>query len=125
MSRSKVIVGDDEKCSDVSFVSCWSRLKHEAQQGVESAASENAAVEAGESDEQQAPLAKTLTDEDMPDIATLVPDSDYTDFLSPGVSEALRNWLCANCFTVKSSIFVMVWMIMMVIIPISKNLAVS
>ena len=32
-----------------------------------------------------------LTDADMPDIATLGDDDDYSGFLSPGVSEALRN----------------------------------
>jgi len=97
MSRSKICVEDHEENSDASFVSRWSRLKHENRQGADNA-SKNAALETDASDEAQAPPAKILTDEDMPDIASLVPDSDYTDFLSPGVSEALRKLALQKLF---------------------------
>jgi hypothetical protein len=97
MSRSKTNADDHAENSDVSFISRWSRLKHDNQQGVDKT-SKNTAMEKGVSDEERAPLAKILTDEDMPDIATLVADSDYTDFLSPGVSEALRKLALRKLF---------------------------
>ncbi|MCW8885607.1 MAG: DUF3306 domain-containing protein, partial [Motiliproteus sp.] len=39
---------------------------------------------------QQTESVEALTDEDMPDIETLTEDSDYSGFLSEGVSEALK-----------------------------------
>ena len=103
MNRSKTMLDDKEESAEVSFVSRWSRLKHEARQGIENAVTENTttentAVETGTSDEEREPLAKILTDEDMPDIKTLTPDSDYTDFLSPGVSETLRKLALRKLF---------------------------
>ncbi len=108
MNRSKTIVDDKEERVEVSFVSRWSRLKHEAKQGIENAitentvtentAEENTSVNTGALDEEREQLAKILTDEDMPDIKTLTPDSDYTDFLSPGVSETLRKLALRKLF---------------------------
>jgi hypothetical protein len=46
---------------------------------------------------QQTPLSR-LTDEDMPDIESLDYDSDYRDFLSPGVSEQLRKLALRKLF---------------------------
>jgi hypothetical protein len=38
----------------------------------------------------QSPPAPVLTDEDMPPIESLTPESDFSGFMSPGVSEGLR-----------------------------------
>ena len=42
---------------------------------------------------------KVLTDEDMPSLDSLGEDSDYSGFLSPGVSEALRRRALRKLFT--------------------------
>ena len=42
---------------------------------------------------------KALTDEDMPPLDTLDEDSDYSGFLSPGVSEALRRRALRKLFS--------------------------
>ena len=42
---------------------------------------------------------KALTDEDMPSLDTLGDDSDYSGFLSPGVSEALRRRALRKLFS--------------------------
>jgi len=102
MSGSKSNVEDEEINkeinSDVSFVSRWSRLKHENNQpndgDVDEA--ENQAIASDE--EQQAPV-KILTDADMPDLESMTADSDYTDFLSPGVSEELRRLALRKLFS--------------------------
>jgi len=39
-----------------------------------------------------------LTDADMPDIDSLVEDSDFTGFMSPGVSDELRNLALRKLF---------------------------
>ena len=44
------------------------------------------------------PTAKMLTDADMPDIDTLTADSEFSDFFSPGVSEALRKTALRKLF---------------------------
>lgn len=98
MSRSKIISVDQEETADVGFASRWSRLKHEARRDIEDAATENVAVETGDLPVQQTSSAEILTDDDMPDLANMTPDSDYTDFLSPGVSEELRKLALRKLF---------------------------
>ena len=84
------------------FLGRWARRKEAARR------SEEAAPQAGETpaagvtpwpdsdidpdpDAEIAPAdERVLTDADMPDIDSLQPDSDVSDFFSPGVSEALR-----------------------------------
>ena len=101
MSRSKINIQDQEVTADVNFVSRWSKLKYENRQNSETDLGDEAATDEitenkttmqdGVIDEEQQASVKVLTDEDMPDIKSMTPDSDYTDFLSPGVSEELRN----------------------------------
>ena len=102
MTQSKTIVTDQTEDPDVSFVSRWSRLKHETKQDTEDTAIEKIAaekiVETGALDEQQKSSAKILTDEDMPDLEMMTADSDYTDFLSPGVSDELRKLALRKLF---------------------------
>lgn len=73
--------GDDE-----NFLRRWSRRKHEAEVGEGPGAPPAPAPVA----EQESPPAPVLTDADMPPIESLTPDSDFSGFMSPGVSEALR-----------------------------------
>ena len=69
----------------------WSRRK--AQERQESPPAPANAATAGVTEScspENAPDAPVLTDADMPPIESLDKDSDYTPFLSPGVSDALR-----------------------------------
>ena len=81
------------------FVGRWSRRKLAAreQRGPDDADPDTReeAVEAASADgvpDQGAgeAVAPVLTDADMPDIDSLAEDASYADFLSPGVSDALR-----------------------------------
>ena len=108
MSRSKINIQDQEVTADVNFVSRWSKLKYENRQNSETDLGDEAATDEitenkttmqdGVIDEEQQASVKVLTDEDMPDIESMTPDSDYTDFLSPGVSEELRNLALRKLF---------------------------
>ena len=100
MRRSKTIIEAGDDGSDPGFVERWSRLKHEHRQSklnpvsrpteAENIEAHAGVVDAGEPAEDQQLAAVILTDEDMPDIETMTADSDYTRFLSSGVSDALR-----------------------------------
>ena len=78
------------------FLRRWARLKEASRQGVDAEAAAGlvpeekpaapAPVEAAEPPEPQAPLG----DEDMPPLESLGEDSDYSAFMSPGVSPDLR-----------------------------------
>jgi hypothetical protein len=107
MSGSKSNVKDDDINTDASFVSRWSRLKHENKQAdddaaidaVDDAIVDTTAKQSIASDEEQQAPVKILTDADMPDIESMTADSDYTDFLSPGVSEELRRIALRKLFS--------------------------
>jgi hypothetical protein len=84
-----------------SVLSRWSRRKQEVQ--VREASDEtpvlddSASLASPVSDEiEQAP--EPLTDADMPDIDSLDDDSDFTGFMSPGVSDELRNLALRKLF---------------------------
>jgi hypothetical protein len=83
---------------DENFVSRWSRRKRESGQ-----------VDAGNESAAQAPVAqegetaghepeRALTDEDMPPLEELGEESDYSAFLSSGVSEKLRQTALRKLF---------------------------
>ncbi len=83
-----------------SVLSRWSRRKLEAEpepasveqtSPVEPAARLNEPV----ADEVEAP---PLTDADMPDIESLTEESDFSGFMSPGVSDELRNLALRKLF---------------------------
>lgn len=80
------------------FLERWSRRKLETQPGSEDAT-------AGESGEANSPVPladepeQVLTDTDMPPVETLDEDSDYSPFLSPGVSDDLRQQAMRKLFT--------------------------
>jgi len=96
MTRSKIKPQNQEVTAEVDFVSRWSKLKYDNRHNSEviegdKSVENKVALQDGVSDSEQQTDVKVLTDEDMPDIKSMTPDSDYTDFLSPGVSEELRN----------------------------------
>jgi len=85
---------------DESVLSRWSRRKLEVEQATVSA-EQTSPVEASTTlnqplaDEIEAP---PLTDADMPDIESLTEESDYSGFMSAGVSDELRNLALRKLF---------------------------
>lgn len=76
--------------SEENFLTRWSRRKTQARDGalaLQSAESESLPALADEPATQTAPV---LNDADLPPLDSLDQDSDFSAFLSPGVSEALR-----------------------------------
>ena len=103
MKPIKTTAVEPEDASDADFVSRWSRLKHEAVEDAEAAASENltsaiAAADKGELEPGDESPVRILTDVDMPEIESLTQESVYADFLSPGVSEELRKLALRKLF---------------------------
>jgi hypothetical protein len=87
-------------------LSRWSRRKAEAR---EQTAADNNLPEVGEqadlavADEKLEPVEEpVLTDDDMPPIESLTEDSDYSMFMSRGVSDKLRNLALRKMFHVPS-----------------------
>lgn len=90
-----------------SGLSRWSRRKHEAKQLQEAlertpppSAEEVAAPLEPATEAETGPV---LTDADMPDLDSLTEDSDYSGFMSEGVSEELRRLALRKLF--RSSVF--------------------
>jgi len=103
MTRKKTTLAEPESSSEAGFVTRWSRLKHQAVKEAEIAVGENAAghraaTENTGQEVKQASSSRIMTDEDMPEIESLTPESDYTDFLSPGVSDKLRKLALRKLF---------------------------
>lgn len=100
MSRSKSAPGADAGADAQDFVSRWSRLKHEAREAGDTAAVADAdhAVSANSAGPNEQASAPQPTDADMPSLDSLTYDSDYSDFLSPGVSEQLRKLALRKLF---------------------------
>lgn len=93
-----------------SALSRWSRRKlaaREEQQGekTEDALEIEPSAEGQDiqSPETVEPEIPALTDADMPDIETLTEESDYSPFMSPGVSEELRKLALRKMF--RASVF--------------------
>ncbi len=94
-----------------SVFSRWSRRKLEVKEAEESSSEsiELAKLEAGaegplaEAPVEVEPEAPPLTDADMPDIETLTEESDFSPFMSPGVSDELRNLALRKLF--RASVF--------------------
>ena len=88
-----------------SGLSRWARRKQEAREAPEApavvsempAAESESMLDLPQTDEiSEEPVA--LTDADMPDVDTLGEDSDFTGFMSPGVSDELRNLALRKLF---------------------------
>jgi len=85
---------------DEDFISRWSRRK---QQSAQESADVTMSIETA-ADTQPEPVAsetvqKELTDDDMPPIDELDEESDFSPFLSSGVSEGLRRMALRKLFT--------------------------
>jgi hypothetical protein len=84
-------VSDTER-GDGTFLSRWSERKLHARRG--QALAEPGDAPQAAADQPDPPAAgdseRLLTDDDMPPLESLGADSDYSGFLSRGVSEALR-----------------------------------
>jgi hypothetical protein len=89
--------GGEESRGDEPFLARWSRRKSESD-----AAPEPESPERSDIDIAAAPgeaTAPALTDEDMPPVESLRADSDFTGFMSPGVSEQLRRAALRKLFS--------------------------
>lgn len=78
---------DETTPADEGFVARWSRRKQAARGGEKVLQEPNPSVAEGVVAAAPPP---TLTDKDMPPIEGLTEESDFSGFLSPGVSEDLR-----------------------------------
>ena len=83
-----------------SALSRWSRRKLEAEKGIQPAdlnppAESEAEPSATAAESEARPV---LTDADMPDIESLDADSDFSGFMSEGVSDELRNLALRKLF---------------------------
>jgi hypothetical protein len=96
------MVANKETRDGESLLSRWSRRKLEADKDgtaslsveQQAPADEAVAVPAQQADAE----VKPLTDADMPDIATLTEESDFSAFMSSGVSDELRNLALRKLF---------------------------
>jgi hypothetical protein len=96
------MAANKEVRSDESLLSRWSRRKLEADRddadsapAIEQAPADKAGAVTAQPPEAE---AKPLTDADMPDIETLTEESDFSAFMSSGVSDELRNLALRKLF---------------------------
>ena len=81
------------------FLSRWSRRKSESHQEATATPEPSGEIaEAGPDEAVSETPSKELTDEDMPPIEELDQNSDFSPFLSEGVSEALRKTALRKLF---------------------------
>lgn len=96
------MVASKESRTGESMLARWSRRKLEADKDASgNLPAAEQSVEAGaaaEPAEQPDAPVKPLTDADMPDLATLSEESDFSGFMSPGVSDELRNLALRKLF---------------------------
>ncbi len=99
-AKSSDAIDDTESAEEGSFFRRWSSRKRRARREPIDDSSAEAAAEASTVKENDAPAApeRVLTDEDMPPLESLDEDSDYSGFLSPGVSESLRKLALRKMF---------------------------
>ena len=88
--------------ADESLLSRWSRRKLEADRDDVDSAPAKQSIPADEAEavsaQQAEAEAKPLTDADMPGIETLTEESDFSAFMSSGVSDELRNLALRKLF---------------------------
>lgn len=90
--RDPNLPGEDAGTApDEGILRRWSRRKHEARRDQEQTGQPKAADSPPAEPSASAPAPeRVLTDADMPPLESLDEDSDFSLFMSPGVSEALR-----------------------------------
>lgn len=81
------------------MLSRWSRRKLETKQAEEAKLAGVVEAEQAEMVEVAEEEAVILTDADMPDLDSLDEQSDFTGFMSPGVSDKLRNLALRKLFS--------------------------
>lgn len=81
------------------FVSRWSKRKAAVESGQPLPEPENSLVEEIPLEQSAEAVVPPPCDEDMPPLESLNEDSDYTGFLSPNVSEALRKKALRKLFS--------------------------
>lgn len=86
-----------EAVEDEGFIERWSRRKAEAAQAPEESP-QPLVSESTEPEDAEAQAETVLTDEDMPPLEELGEESDYSGFLSSGVSEQLRKQALRKLF---------------------------
>jgi hypothetical protein len=86
-----------EVADDEGFLERWSRRKTEAMQPTAEPV-QPVGPESTGPDDDEAVVETVLTDEDMPPLEELGEDSDYSGFLSSGVSETLRKQALKRLF---------------------------
>ena len=99
-------MADNQPKAGESVLSRWSRRKLDAEQAVaeketaeQEPAVEVALLDSGQPESDQVPPeAPVLTDADMPDLDSLTEESDFSGFMSPGVSDELRNLALRKLF---------------------------
>ena len=99
-AKSSDATKDTEAADEGSFLKRWSQLKRRAR--LEESEKEPAAGPAEEAKAEEGRVStdaeRVLTDEDMPPLESLNADSDYSGFMSPGVSESLRKLALRKMF---------------------------
>lgn len=89
--------------ADESPLHRWSRRKHAAREHAATAEPDaeqrsDAAVDPEPVEERAEHGADEVTDADLPPVESLTPDSDYSEFMSPKVSESLRQTALRKLF---------------------------
>ena len=80
----------DAAASDEAFLERWSRRKRALDDAADADQETGSARAVPAADAAPAEPEPVLTDADMPPVESLDGDSDYSPFMSPGVSEQLR-----------------------------------
>ena len=99
-AKSSDATGDTEGPGEDSFFRRGSSRKRRARRGLAVDDTERPPVEESAAAETPAPEEpeRVLTDEDMPPLDSLDEDSDFSPFMSPGVSESLRKLALRKMF---------------------------
>ena len=99
-AKSSDATGDTEDPGEDSFFRRWSSRKRRARSGQAVDDAERPPVEQPPTKETRAPEEpeRVLTDDDMPPLDSLNEDSDFSPFMSPGVSESLRKLALRKMF---------------------------
>lgn len=99
-AKSSDATDDTEEPGEGSFLRRWSSRKRRARSGQAVDDIERPPVEESAAAETPAPEPpeRVLTDEDMPPLDSLNEDSDFSPFMSPGVSESLRKLALRKMF---------------------------
>jgi len=99
-AKSSDAIDDTEGFGEGSFLRRWSSRKRRARREQTEESPAEQPVEESKAEEIDATDAskRVLTDEDMPPLESLNEDSDYSGFMSPGVSDSLRNLALRKMF---------------------------